>query len=98
MQRLALCANLVSQPCLQANSYRNGRRMVGETLDAEPSAVTKRPVASIPIALLRGMRPKQWSKNLFLFVALLFTGNIPTSFSQSAKWLNLGLAAVAFLI
>lgn len=50
------------------------------------------------MALLLAMRPKQWTKNFFVFVALLFTGNIPTSFAPSQKWHNVGIALIAFAL
>jgi 4-hydroxybenzoate polyprenyltransferase len=70
--------------------------MVGESLELEP--VTRPKPLGVPAALLVAMRPKQWSKNLFIFVAALFTANIPTSFAQTQKLVNFGIACLAFLL
>jgi 4-hydroxybenzoate polyprenyltransferase len=49
-------------------------------------------------ALFLAMRPRQWTKNLFIFAAVLFTDNIPTSLAQTAKLRNFGIAVAAFLL
>jgi 4-hydroxybenzoate polyprenyltransferase len=50
----------------------------------------------ILLALLLGMRPKQWTKNLFVYIAVIFTGQIPPHDTQS--WHNFGVATAAFLL
>ncbi len=63
-----------------------------------PPQTSNRGIADMPIALLLAMRPKQWTKNLFLYAAVLFTDNVPTAFHQTQKWHNLNLATIGFLI
>ncbi|MGK4006291.1 decaprenyl-phosphate phosphoribosyltransferase [Sorangium sp. So ce1036] len=59
-------------------------------------AVGPRPGAAV--ALLRAMRPRQWTKNLLLFGGFLFTVNERwTPFTES-MWTHLGRAAGGFLL
>ncbi len=51
-----------------------------------------------PIALLLAMRPKQWTKNLFVYVALVFTNHLPTSLRDSENLRYFGIATTAFLL
>jgi 4-hydroxybenzoate polyprenyltransferase len=46
------------------------------------------------IALLRALRPQQWTKNLLVFVALLTS----FSFGDPIAWLNASLAFIAFCL
>lgn len=48
----------------------------------------RRTLADLAVALLLAMRPKQWPKNLFLYVALVFTD----------QWAQFGIATLAFLL
>ena len=43
---------------------------------ARPSAAPSQDTPVSPIALLRSLRPKQWSKNLLVFAGLVFTYNL----------------------
>ena len=49
--------------------------------------------------LLRSMRPRQWTKNLIVFMALLFSINAPWKPSDPSSWAPLlGRSALAFLL
>jgi 4-hydroxybenzoate polyprenyltransferase len=52
----------------------------------------------LPIALIQAMRPKQWTKNLFVYVALVFTNHLPTSLSDSENLRLFGITTAAFLL
>jgi len=58
--------------------------------EAEPSSVQTRGGAS-PVPLVRSLRPQQWTKNLFVFAGLLFSGRL----LDRAAWPP---AVAAFLI
>jgi 4-hydroxybenzoate polyprenyltransferase len=51
-----------------------GRSSTSHTPSSSRSLKSK----NSPLALIQGLRPKQWVKNLFLFAALVFTGNVTT--------------------
>src|SRR5258706_9238303 len=71
---------------------------VAETKPGERALMECKPKAGgIPMALLLAMRPKQWTKNLFVYIALVFTNQIPTSLSDP-KWHSVGISTVAFLL
>ena len=52
----------------------------------------------IVMALVEGLRPKQWTKNAFVFAALVFTNNIPFSVGDARRWHMLGLTLAAFVL
>jgi 4-hydroxybenzoate polyprenyltransferase len=53
---------------------------------------------SLPFALLKAMRPKQWVKNLLLFAGFVFTVNERWHPFSPAMWTYLTRAAVAFVL
>jgi 4-hydroxybenzoate polyprenyltransferase len=53
---------------------------------------------SLPFALLKAMRPKQWVKNLLLFAGFVFTVNERWHPFSPAMWTYLSQAAVAFVL
>jgi 4-hydroxybenzoate polyprenyltransferase len=69
----------------------------GETIE-KVERVNKRGALDLPVALLLGMRPKQWTKNLFVFIAIVFTNNLPTGLDQPEKWRLFGISCFAFLL
>ena len=48
-------------------------------------------------ALVRSARPTQWSKNVFVFIALVFTNNVPTAL-HDPRWPLAGVTSLAFLL
>jgi 4-hydroxybenzoate polyprenyltransferase len=73
-------------------------KMLTETAELEHPPMARRSGVALPLALLLAMRPKQWTKNLFVFVAVLFTGNVPFSFAQTQRWASFGTACLAFAL
>src|SRR6185436_5373543 len=61
-----------------------------QSREAKPSSVQTRGGAS-PVLLVRSLRPQQWTKNLFVFAGLLFSGRL----IDRAAW---PAALAAFLI
>ncbi len=53
---------------------------------------------SLPLALLKAMRPKQWVKNLLLFAGFVFTVNERWHPMSPAMWTYLSRAAAAFAL
>ena len=53
---------------------------------------------SLPFALLKAMRPKQWVKNLLLFAGFVFTVNERWQPFSPAMWTYLSRAAAAFAL
>ncbi len=68
------------------------------TADVPPRPRSRYGAADIPIALLLAMRPKQWTKNLFVFIALLFTNNLPHNLHDAGRWAMLELTCIAFAL
>jgi 4-hydroxybenzoate polyprenyltransferase len=52
----------------------------------------------LPVALLLAMRPKQWTKNLFVYIALVFTNHLPTSLHDTENLRLFGITTAAFLL
>ena len=50
-----------------------------------------------PLALVRALRPKQWTKNLLLYAGFLFTLNQVWQPLQPSMWQSLGRASLSFL-
>ncbi|HEY5282517.1 MAG TPA: UbiA family prenyltransferase, partial [Polyangia bacterium] len=53
---------------------------------------------SLPFALLRAMRPKQWVKNLLLFAGFVFTMNERWHAFTPTMWTYLSRATGAFML
>ena len=53
---------------------------------------TRRTPATVAVAMLRALRPKQWVKNVLLLAAIVFS----MSFTSGAAWLRVGLGFAAF--
>ena len=47
-------------------------------------------------ALLEAARPRQWVKNLFVYVAVVFTNNVPLSLADTQRLRTFGIATAAF--
>lgn len=65
------------------------------TNDGHPMTTDK---PSPLVALVKAMRPKQWTKNLLLFAGLLFTLNDTWKPFSPEMWRNLEHAALAFVV
>lgn len=62
------------------------------------SAVSSPSLFDIPAALLQAMRPKQWTKNLFVYIALVFTNHLPTGLHDTENWRLFGITTAAFTL
>jgi 4-hydroxybenzoate polyprenyltransferase len=67
--------------------------------DARPRSAASTDVPSVARALVLGMRPRQWPKNLLVYAAFLFTVNLAWEPGDPSSWLPLlGRATAGFAI
>lgn len=64
----------------------------------QPSHAKQRTALDLAPAILLAMRPKQWTKNLFVYVALVFTNHLPTSIHDTVNLRLLGITTAAFAL
>src|SRR5690348_7176480 len=71
---------------------------VQDSISEQAHALRRPSAADGPVALIQGMRPKQWTKNLFVYIALVFTNHLPTSLRDSENLRLFGITTAAFAL